>query len=526
LSASSIPLPDRPRIVKEADQYDIDEIIECYADCAKRLQGCNFDMVMVHAAHSNLLAQFLSPLTNHRNDWYGGSFENRARFPLMVLKAVREAIGSSMAIDMRISGDERIPGGMEIAEVIEFIKMAQDYIDIVHVSAGWITDQHAQFYTMPPYYMPRGVNVPLAAAVKADPGVKIPVTTVGGIKTLEQAEEIIAAGKADMVAMARALLCDPDLINKSRRGKPETVRPCLRCWGCADNYGSYTMCTNNPALGRSGPYAKVVPALEKKKAVVVGGGPSGCTAARTLRERGHDVVLFEKSDRLGGMINEISALSFKQDLRDYLDWLQRMTADSGADIRLDTSATAEAIRTEEPDLVFIATGSTLLEPPIPGIDKPHVQNVLDVDNSRVEVGRTVVVCGGGVSGLECALELAYQGKDVTVVDMIPVEDFAKGFSGITRSALLKLLNDHDVRFIGDNRVVEFTNDGVVIEDRNWRRRELKADTIVTAFGTQSDKALIDELSSVVLDSYVVGDCNEIGTIKSANASAYCLAVIS
>jgi 2,4-dienoyl-CoA reductase-like NADH-dependent reductase (Old Yellow Enzyme family) len=414
LSASTIPLPDRPRFVKEMDQHDIDKIIEDYQDVVTRLQTSKFDMVMIHAAHSNLIAQFLSPLTNFRSDNYGGSLENRMRFLKEILQAVREAVGPSLAIDMRISGSERIPGGMEIEEVTEVIKMAQEYINTVHISAGWITDQHAQFNTMPPYYKPLGLNVPLAAAVKADSGVTIPVTTVGAIKTLAQAEEILATGKADMVAMARALICDPELIKKSQHGKPETVRPCLRCWGCADSYGSYTMCTNNPEIGRTGIYARVVPAFEKKKVVVVGGGTAGCTAVQTLVKRGHEVVLFEKSDRLGGMINEISSLSFKQDLRDYLGWLQRTVAASGADVRLNTPATVEAIEAENPDLLFIATGSNIFDPPVPGIDKPHVKNVLDVDNNRVEVGQRVVVCGGGVSGLECALELAYQHEFFTI----------------------------------------------------------------------------------------------------------------
>jgi thioredoxin reductase len=508
------------------DHHDIDHVTGCYVDCARRLQRCKFDMVLIHAAHSNLLAQFLSPLTNQRNDWYGGSFENRARFPLQVLAAVRETVGPNMAIDMRISGDERIPGGMVIEDVIEFIKLAQEYIDIVHISAGWITDQHAQFYTMPPYYWPRGVNVPLARAVKHCPDITIPVTTVGSIKTLAHAEQIIAEGSADQVAMARALLCDSELIRKSYRGKPETVRPCLRCWGCADSYGSYTSCAINPALGKTGAYRSVVPALTHRKAVVVGGGCAGMTAARTLADRGHEVVLFEKSDRLGGMLKEISSLSFKEDLREYLEWVTRTTLEYGIDVRLSTEATPETVLAEKPDLLFIATGSELLNPPIPGIDKPHVANVLDIDNGYRAAGNTVVVCGGGVSGLECALELALQGKKVTVVDMIPVEEFAAGFSGITRSCLLKLLADNKVELIGDSLVVQFTDDGVEIEDRNWRHRVLEADTCVTAFGTVADKTLIEELSSLIPDSFVVGDSNEVGTIKTANNSAYCLAAIA
>lgn len=523
LSASSYPLPDRPKYVKEMDARDIEHITQCYADCAARLKRCNFDMVMVHAAHSNLLAQFLSPVTNTRNDCYGGSFENRCRFPLEVLKAVREAVGPDMAIEMRISGDEHVPGGMKIEEVIEFIKMAQEYIDLVHISAGWITDQHAQFYTMPPYYRPRGCNVHLAKSVKECKEITIPVTTVGGIQTLEMAEEIIAGGSADVVAMARALLCDPELIKKSYAGHPETVRPCLRCWGCADTYGSHTRCAVNPGLGRPGDLGKVKPAYKKKKIVVVGGGTAGMMAARTCIERGHEVVLFEKTDKLGGLLNEICALPFKDDLRRHVEWVTRTTMECGADIRLNTEATPELIMAEKPDALFLALGSKVFTPHIPGWDKAHVKGVLDVDNGRCEIGQKVVVCGGGVSGLECALALAMEGKEVTVVDMIPVEDFAKGLAGITRSMLLALLEDNNVKLIGNCKVQSFPDNGVEIEDRNWKHIVLEADTAVAAFGTKAESTAAEALCGLIPETYVVGDCDNPVNIKTANTQAYLLA---
>jgi 2,4-dienoyl-CoA reductase-like NADH-dependent reductase (Old Yellow Enzyme family) len=233
-------------------QDEIVKVTWSFADCAKRLQRCGFDMVLIHAAHSNLLSQFLSPATNKRTDNYGGSFENRARFPLDVLKAVREAVGPNMAIDMRISGDEHVPDGQPLEEVIEFIKLAQEYIDIVHISAGWIVDCRTMYYTMPPYYRERGCNVHLARAVKQCPDIRIPVVTVGGLQTLDVAEKIISEGSADVVAMARALLSDPELIKKSYTGHPEDARPCLRCWECCrgDVY-SHIRCAVNPSLGRT-----------------------------------------------------------------------------------------------------------------------------------------------------------------------------------------------------------------------------------------------------------------------------------
>ena len=355
-----------------------------------------------------------------------------------------------MAIDMRISGDEHVPDGQPLEEVIEFIKLAQQYIDIVHISAGWICDCRSMFYTMPPYYRERGANVHLARTVKQCPDIHIPVVTVGGLQTLEVAEKIISEGSADVVAMARALLSDPELIKKSYMGHPEDARPCLRCWECCrgDVY-SHIRCAVNPSLGRTGPYAApIAPALVRKKAVVVGGGPAGMTAAQTLAERGHKVVLFEKSARLGGMLNEISAMQFKAELREYTEWAARTTMKCGADIRLNTAATPELVMAEQPDVIFVATGGHLAAPRIPGIDKPLVKGVLDVDNRRCEIGENVVVCGGGISGLECALSLAMDGKKVTVVDQLEVDDFAKGMSMITRSMLMCLLEKHGVKLLG------------------------------------------------------------------------------
>ncbi len=192
---------------------------------------------------------------------------------------------------------------------------------------------------------------------------------------------------------------------------------------------------------------------------MIGGGPAGMTAAQTLAERGHNVVLFEKSARLGGMLNEISAMQFKAELREYTDWAVRTTTKCGADVRLNTAATPELVKAEKPDVVFVATGGHMAAPQIPGIDKPLVKGVLDVDNRRCDVGENVVVCGGGISGLECALSLAMDGKKVTVVDQLDIDDFANGMSMITRSMLMQLLSDHGVKLIGGVSVTEFKDNG-------------------------------------------------------------------
>ena len=216
--------------IREMTYADIEHIINRYAEIAERLARCEFDAIMLHAAHGNLIAQFMSPRFNHRTDWYGGSFENRMRFPLQIMKEIRRRVGHRINIDMRISGEELIPGGLTTEDMIEFVKLAQEYVDSVHVSVGMIIESDYFYYSMPPYYHPHCHNVKYAEAFKKCPDIHIPVTTVGSITTIAEAEEILAAGKADMVAMARPLMAEPNLLKNAYAGKPEASRPCLRCF--------------------------------------------------------------------------------------------------------------------------------------------------------------------------------------------------------------------------------------------------------------------------------------------------------
>jgi 2,4-dienoyl-CoA reductase-like NADH-dependent reductase (Old Yellow Enzyme family)/thioredoxin reductase len=519
LAPSNFPIPGQYQYLKEMDQHDVEQIIACYVDCSTRLQRCGFDGVLIHAAHGNLLAQFLSPLTNHRSDLYGGSFENRCRFPLMVLKAVREAVGPNFIVEMRISGDEMVEGGMRIGEVIAFIKLAQAYIDMVNISAGMIVDWRAQFYTMPPYYRPKCSNVPLAREVKQCEDIRIPVSVVGGIINADLAEQIIAEGSADVCTMARGLMADLEMLHKSYRGKPEEVRPCLRCWTCADGYGTHVCCAVNPSLGRTDRYRKVWPAPAKKKVVVVGGGVAGMMATRTLVERGHEVILFEKKDILGGALHDINKLPFKDDLLRHTEWSIRTTMSCGADIRLNTAATPELVMTEKPDAIVVAVGAVPARPPIPGLDSENVFNVLDVDSGRQKVSGRVVVCGGGISGCESALALAMAGCEVTIVDQIPAEDFAPGMPHITRNMLLTLLKDYKINLLGKHLVRSIDQDGVHVEDKAWNNKVIEAGYVVEAFGMKRNP-VADLFFALIPDVYEVGDCYEARNIRMANLMAY------
>ncbi len=522
IAPTAMAIPYRMKYVKAMDQGDIDRVIEAYADCAARLYKAGFDMCMIHAAHGNLLSQFLSPATNHREDDYGGTPENRWRFLLEVLKAVRDRVGNKMAVEMRISADEIMPEGMRLEDTLAFLKVAQQHIDLIHISKGLIVDKKYSFHTIPPYYHPYCHNVHYAEAAKKV--LDIPVTTVGSIKNLDMAEEILAKGQADVVAMGRALLTDPDMLKKSRAGKPEAVRPCLRCLQMCDKNvddGKPVRCSVNPRVGHEGQYSFLQPAVHKKKAVVVGGGAAGMMAAQTLAERGHDVVLFEAKDQLGGHLPNICRLPFKDDLKQYCEWDVRTTLACGADVRLNTKATPELILAENPDVLVLATGSTLFAPPVPGIDGKNVVDVVSVDSDKVKTGQKVVVCGGGMSGLECALGLAMDGKDVTVVDMVPVDSFASEIVFFTRNMLMEELQKHGVKLVGDSKVEAFTDKGVETIDRNWRKTTYEADTIVTAFGLKPNTENFDVLMNLVPETYVVGDCGDgAKSIGNANYTAF------
>lgn len=524
IAPSAIPVENGPKDIREMDEHDMETIRNEYCDVAERLMRSGFDMVMVHAAHGNLLAQFMSPKYNQRTDEYGGSFENRVRWPLSVLRAMRERVGRGLCIDMRISGDELVPGGMGIEETKAFIRLAQEYIDTVHVSQGLIVEPRYMPYTMPAFYLPHCHNVKWSEQVKADPEIHIPVTVVGSITTIAEAEEIIASGKADMVAMARQLMCDNKLLYNAYHGMEEKTRPCLRCHECAPADIVHLRCATNPRLGRESELGEIQPSRHPKKVVVVGGGVAGCMAAKTLVERGHDVTLIEKSDKLGGRLHEISCLSFKFDMRRHLQWLMSSTMECGAKIMLNTDATLETIMALKPDAVFIATGADRLTLPIPGIDRANVHHVLDVDTGRAQVGDNVVVCGGGLSGTESALQLAMDGKQVTVIDMLPVDQFARDHAPAPRGMLLQLLEKYNVKLIGGVRVCRISDEGVHIEAQDGTSSVIPCDDVVAAFGMKKNDTLLKQMRELLPDIIAVGDCNVVKNIKNANHVAFNMAL--
>jgi 2,4-dienoyl-CoA reductase-like NADH-dependent reductase (Old Yellow Enzyme family)/thioredoxin reductase len=510
----------------EMDHAKIRETVEKYAMAAYRCKRAGFRMCMLHGGHGNLISQFASLLYNKRKDDYGGSLENRARFTIEVLDRVRELCGENFVIEFRISADEIHPDGMHFDETLKYIELIQDKIDILHVSAGL----HGEFEYMrnwwQNYMMDRNYNVHYAADIKkAFPDLL--VCTVGSIMNIKSAEEIIAAGQADFVAMCRPLLADPEMPRKYALGRETDHRPCIRCQYCGYRLviPAVINCAVNPFLGNETefPEGKVKKADVKRKVAVIGGGPAGIQAMLTLCERGHDVTLYEMSDQLGGNIVPGSAHSFKKDIRDYLKYLVYQANKAPARILLNTEATKEILDTEEYDALVIAAGSRAVIPRLPGIDKPHVHWAPDACMGKAEVGNKTVIVGAGSVGIECAIDLKKEGKDVTVVEMASDLSNLKASSGAVAMEFMNLIKKHNIPIHHNCRLEEVTDSTIVCINTNTSEKiEFPADTVLLALGMYPRHDVADSLrhSAPETEVFVVGDAIEAGNIGPAVMSAF------
>lgn len=352
----------------------------CWVQACVDARRAGFDMVFLHFGHGWLMGQFLSPLFNHRTDGYGGSIENRMRFPLQVLSACREAVGPRFAMEVRISADEWMPGGIELDDVIAFCREAQRYVTSIQVSCGLDIEHEANVHTSATNLDPHLLNLELARAVKA--AVDVPVTLVGSVETPEEAERAIAEGACDMVALARALAADPLWPAKARDDRAEDIVPCLRCLQCyhisTDRWN--VGCSVNPRFANEDFVPRTVePAEVSKRVLVVGAGPAGCMAAITACARGHKVALAERADRVGGNVRLIAQESHKEDIARYLHYLEHKIAGlerAGVlDVRFGCEVDRAFVEEMAPDALVVAVGAEPFVPPVPGVDAPVVRGL-------------------------------------------------------------------------------------------------------------------------------------------------------
>ena len=508
--------------VKEMPKELILEIVESYGKAAKLCQECGFDMVQVHAAHGWLFSQFLSPVENKRTDEFGGSLENRARFLMMALDAVRKAVGPRFPIECRISGDDLTDVGLDMDQCVEVAKLIEDKVDLFQVSCGNHEDPAMFCRTHPNAFFPRGVNVYLAANIKKN--VSKPVACVGSLNDPKQMEEIIATGQADIVEIARGLVADPYIPYKALHGQEDDITPCLRCYECfAETVRQETVkCSVNPTMGQQLDAKWGIPAAKTvKKVLIAGGGPAGMEAAITLAGRGHDVTLVEKSEKLGGNLHPAGAAFFKEDIRKLCATLTRRVERSGAKVVLNTEVTPEYVKEFDPDTLIVALGSNELRPPIKGMDLPHVIMAIDAELHPEKLGKRVAIMGGGLVGGEAAIGFHHEGHEVSIIEMKPA--VAMEVNSFYRGGLMPQIEKAATSYV-NTKVLEIVPEGVKVE-KDGQEFVIEADSVVCALGCRAPYAAVDARCAEVDESYIIGDCRNVGQIHHAINQGYYTALL-
>lgn len=501
--------------VTALSKEQIADIVARYGETAALAKRAGFEMIMVHGGHTWLLNQFMSPYFNHRTDEYGGSFENRLRLTVEILQAVRSAVGPRFPIEFRMSGSELFDGGYDLDEGVKIAQTVEPYVDLIHVSAG--SYKFGFFKTHPSMFSPHGMNVYLAAEIKKH--VSKPVATIGALNDPAQMEEIIASGKADVVYMGRALLADPYLPQKVVAGDEDKIVRCLRCFVCmAERPTTQTRrCSVNPLIGREMEGTEVLPTAKKKTVVVAGGGVAGLEAALTAARRGHQTILLEKTDALGGILKCEQTTDFKREMYELGLSLEAQARAAGVEIRLSTEATAALVESLKADVLILAVGSLPIVPKIEGIGGDNVIIVNDCYRVEDKVKDTVVVLGGGLAGCECAIHLAKLGKKVRLVEMR--DTLAPDANIRHRPILMQMMAEYvesHVNYAG----TKVTAEGVICKDADGKEVLVPGETVICAVGQRANREAVDKLRDAAPVVREIGDCTRPSNITNAIYQGY------
>lgn len=534
VSASANPNFWDPSLTcRELAASEVQKIVTAMGETAQRLVIAGVDGIELHGHEGYLFDQFTSSVWNKRTDQYGGSLENRLRFPRECLEEIRHRTGDKLAVQYRfglkhymkslthgaLPGESFTEVGRDVQEGLEMARLLEKAgFDALHVDAGCY---ESHYWSHPPIYQKHGCMVDMAAMAKEV--VNIPVIGVGRLDKPEVAAQAIANGNLDVAAIGRGLLADPAWADKVRTHRVEDIRPCVGCYdGCFGNYGRirHISCALNPSSGREGSCG-LKPAISPRNVMVIGGGIAGMEAARVAALRGHRVCLYEKGKSLGGLVQQAAVPAFKKDLRRLLVWYELQMEKTGVDVHLNCEVTKDLICTISPDVAIVATGSISAIPKIPGIDKDSVITAVELLKKEKEAGERVLIVGGGLSGCEIAIWLANQGKQPIIVEMLPkLMDGGIHVPTQVKSMTLDLLEQTKAEILTHSRVQEITDQGVMVSDTRGKKTPVLADTVVLAMGMQSETSLIDQIDSEVSFLYRIGDCREPRNVMNAVGDAF------
>ncbi len=523
---------DSTIICREVTTEEVERLVKAFGPAADLLAECGIDGIELHGHEGYLFDQFTTAVWNRRTDKYGGELADRLNFPIEALREIKRRVGKSFPVQYRfglkhymkglrsgaLPGEKYVEAGRDVEEGLKMAKMLEQAgFDALHVDAGCYD---SWYWAHPPGYQEYGCMVDMAAEVRKV--VKIPVIAVGRLDVPELAEKVIAEGKADLVAIGRGFLSDPHWARKVEEGRQKHIRPCVGCHdGCMGRLvvGKPTSCAVNPASGRERDYA-LSPADQSKKLMVVGGGIAGMEAGRVAALRGHKVVIYEKSDDLGGHVREAVNMPFKVGEQKLLDWYKTELDDLRVEIRLKTEVTSELIHKNNPEAVIVATGSKYIRLNVPGADRQSVISACDFLSGKTQVGQRVIVIGGGQVGCEMSLWLSQQGKKVTVVEKLDDLLIGRPIPWMNRVMLLDLLKFHKVDTMTNYSLSEVTDKGAVLNHKDSRRENIPADTIIIAVGLESERGIYRRLQGNLTNLYLIGDAREAKNIMNAIWDAY------
>ncbi len=535
VAPSAIPNYWNPTVTcRELTTEEVEKLVKAFGESSEIVAASGFDGVEIHAMHEGyLLDQFTIAMWNRRTDKYGGDLKDRLTFPIEVLHAIKDRVGKDFPVSLRFSVKSYVKdwrkGGLpgevfeeaarDVEESLEAAKMLEKAgYDAFNADAG---SYDAWYWAHPPTYMDHGCYLTFSDKLKKV--VNVPVLVAGKMDIPELAEKALEEGKADIIALGRALLADPYWPIKVLEGRIEDIRPCIGCHeGC---YGRLheakpVSCAVNPAAGRERLY-ELKPATKPKKILIAGGGVAGMEAARVAALRGYKVTLYERSEKLGGHLIEASIPEFKKDYERLLNWYKIQLKKASVKIILNTEVTPELVEREKPDVVIIATGSKPIQPKIKGIEKIKVTTCIDLLLGKKKAGESVVVVGGGLVGCETALWLAKQKRKVTVIEKMPDLMMAGlPVAGPNRLMLLNLLTQNNVEIMTNTSIQEITDEGVIVIDNQFRSKEIKCDTVALALGLNPEDQLYQALTGKVKQIYAIGDCKEPRRILEAIWEAY------